>query len=40
MIVERRKKVMDNGFYYATKHGKIGLVENGNALTHVYLVIV
>lgn len=27
---------MSNGFYYETKLGKIGIVENGEAITHIY----
>lgn len=27
---------MENGFYYETKLGKIGIVENGKAINHVY----
>lgn len=26
---------MNNGFYYETKIGKIGIVENGKAITHI-----
>lgn len=27
---------MDNAFYYETHIGKIGIVENGTAITHIY----
>lgn len=29
---------MDNVFYYETKIGKIGIVENGDAITKIYLL--